>query len=685
MTIDQGVPRFRAGRMRAWVIPRLAPLVAVCALGAVVAPAANAQVTAAAPTFSKPEVLSAFSHDFVEDVVTGDFTGNGLDDIAVLGQRSEIAIFLSNGYGMFYEAPGSPFSLATDGSSGDGFNSGLSGSQALAVGDFTGDGLDDLAVAGLDSDNDADVVVLRSNGDGTFSPASGSPLSFDDAGLAAKAIAVNDFNGDGILDLAVTTGNQGSTGTELATYLGNGDGTFSAAPGSPMALSANSNNAYGSNSIAVGDFGNGEQDLAIANFNSDNVEILSGNGTGGFTASSFISIEDPNSVIAGDFNGPSNLPDLAVTGFVSGGDATILDATGPETFAAGQSLANPAPDTGLASVDLNDDGIPDLVGTFSGDLAEGGGVSVYNGLGNGTFGVGNGANVFLPVTDSEHVAVGDFTGNGVQGIVANHSVENVSGAVGTVEVYLNTSKPSVSLSPSELQFAATTIGSASSSQAVVVSNNGAAPLAISGVAIGADDGTATDADQFALSADSCSGQTIAAGSSCTIGVRYKPSVTGSMSADLQVASNAPTGVAALSLSGTGLAAPSTTGPAGPAGPAGPTGPSGRNGTNGTNGASPTGSSSKCTSKTKKGTTTTTCKVTYTYGTGKKGNLVNGERAEATARIKGKTTIVARGEVRDHKLVLTFTHLKRGRYQLTLVEFGAHGHHKTIGHTSLVIS
>jgi len=36
-------------------------------------------------------------------------------------------------------------------------------------------------------------------------------------------------------------------------------------------------------------------------------------------------------------------------------------------------------------------------------------------------------------------------------------------------------------------------------------------------------------------------------------------------------------------------------------------------------------------------------------------------------------------------VLTFVHLKRGRYDLTLYEFAAHHRQHAIGHTSLVIS
>src|SRR5260370_39426942 len=66
---------------------------------------------------------------------------------------------------------------------------------SVAVGDFNGDGAQDLAVA---NQNSTDVSVLLGNGDGTFQPA----RSFD-AGGFASSVAVGDFNGDGRLDLAV--------------------------------------------------------------------------------------------------------------------------------------------------------------------------------------------------------------------------------------------------------------------------------------------------------------------------------------------------------------------------------------------------------------------------------------------------------------------------------------------------
>jgi hypothetical protein len=70
--------------------------------------------------------------------------------------------------------------------------------SAVAVGDFTGDGLPDLAVANRDSDT---VSVLLSKGDGTFQPARDFPAGED--GFPSE-VAVGDFNGDGILDLALT-------------------------------------------------------------------------------------------------------------------------------------------------------------------------------------------------------------------------------------------------------------------------------------------------------------------------------------------------------------------------------------------------------------------------------------------------------------------------------------------------
>src|SRR5438034_348997 len=66
---------------------------------------------------------------------------------------------------------------------------------SVAVGDFNGDGNQDLAVANSGS---ANVSILLGNGDGTFGAAS----NFG-AGGQPHSVAVGDFNGDGNQDLAV--------------------------------------------------------------------------------------------------------------------------------------------------------------------------------------------------------------------------------------------------------------------------------------------------------------------------------------------------------------------------------------------------------------------------------------------------------------------------------------------------
>ena len=61
----------------------------------------------------------------------------------------------------------------------------------------------------------------------------------------------------------------------------------------------------GPTSVAVGDFnGDGKQDLAVGNYNSDNVSILLGDGTGHFSAGTTSPADHgPYSVAVGDFNG----------------------------------------------------------------------------------------------------------------------------------------------------------------------------------------------------------------------------------------------------------------------------------------------------------------------------------------------------------------------------------------------
>jgi len=91
------------------------------------------------------------------------------------------------------------------------------------AGDFNGDGILDLAVTNR---NGADVTILLGKGDGTFTAAPGTGALTN-----LTAVAIGDFNGDGIPDLAGISSLGGLSPTSgTSVFLGNGDGTFSTGP-----------------------------------------------------------------------------------------------------------------------------------------------------------------------------------------------------------------------------------------------------------------------------------------------------------------------------------------------------------------------------------------------------------------------------------------------------------------------
>jgi hypothetical protein len=261
-----------------------------------------------------------------KSVAVGDFNGDGIQDVAVANPVSgTVSILLGNGDGTFTAA--------------NNFVAG-SGSYSVVVGDFNGDGKQDLAVA---NQNSANVSILLGNGDGTFS----GPNNFG-VGSFPTSVAVGDFNGDGKQDLAVA--NQASNNVSI--LLGNGDGTFSA----PNNFAAGSNPV----SVAVGDFnGDGKQDLAVANQASNNVSILLGNGDGTFSApNNFAAGNTPVSVAVGDFNGDGK-QDLAVANLFSN-NVSILLGNGDGTFGPPTNFGVGSFPDSVAVGDFNGDGRQDL-------------------------------------------------------------------------------------------------------------------------------------------------------------------------------------------------------------------------------------------------------------------------------------------------------------------------------------
>ncbi|HEY6376298.1 MAG TPA: Ig-like domain repeat protein [Edaphobacter sp.] len=327
----------------------------------------------------------------------GDFNGDGIADLVVANDTdNSLSILLGNGHGGFSPAPGSPIAVGPN-------------PFGVVVGDFNSDGVADLAVVNSGSTN---VSILLGDGHGGFSPAVGSPVA---VGTDPFGVAVGDFNGDGIADLAVA--NWGSNNVTI--LLGNGSGGFSAS-GSPVAVGTR---PY---AITVGDFnGDGIADLAVANQTSTNVSILLGNGSGGFSSApgSPVTVgNNPQSLVVGDFNG-DGIADLAVTNYLSN-DMNILlgDGHGGFSSAPGSPVATGAGPNYVAVEDFNGDGIADLV-VANLDADD---VSIFLGNGSGGFALASGSTVavgHLPYA----VAVGDFDGDGIADLaVPNFGANDIS-------------------------------------------------------------------------------------------------------------------------------------------------------------------------------------------------------------------------------------------------------------------
>lgn len=111
-----------------------------------------------------------------------------------------------------------------------------------------------------------------------------------------------------------------------------------------------------------------------------------------------------------------------------------------------------------------------------------------------------------------------------------------------------TNAPSVTLSATSLSFASQNVGSTSAAQTLTVSNAANATAALAFTAIGTTAGS-----DFSVSGGTCStGATVAAGSSCTVNLSFRPTAAGTRNGTLTFAHNGAGGRSDVSLSGTGV-------------------------------------------------------------------------------------------------------------------------------------
>ncbi|HZV82232.1 MAG TPA: FG-GAP-like repeat-containing protein [Geobacteraceae bacterium] len=407
---------------------------------------------------------------------------------------------------------------------------------SVVVADLNGDGSADLAVSNTGANC---VSIFLGNGDGSFTKVTPDIT----VGTAPKAIAAGDFRGDGSRDdIAVVN----SADNSVAILLNDGTGTMAVQgstywPSAPDAISA----------LAVGDFnGDDIEDIAITRNSAGNVTVFKGNGVGTFAAGADITVGTaPVALLAADLNG-DGLVDLAV---LNGTDATISTVTGNKSgvFSVSStfSVTNPADNTAnpvdILAIDLSRDGILDLAVANNAKNN----LSVLAGKGDATFSAATAFETFTTGAAPAAIASGDIDGSG-------NDLLSLSSTNTSYSILLNGSAatPGIKVLPVSYDFGKFQTGHLSYiSTKLTVANPGTASLAISSMLVGG-----TNSSDFEIRPEygTCATTlpTIAAGTSCTVELRFKSPITqGAKSASLTIASNAAASPAVtVPLTGTGV-------------------------------------------------------------------------------------------------------------------------------------
>ena len=295
---------------------------------------------------------------------------------------------------------------------------------ALVVADFNGDGHPDIAWIDT-STNPARLHVLLAQGDGTFLPVP-TLINFPIVTTRFPVCVAADFNQDGRQDLACSQGDHFNM--SVLVLFGNGDGTFQ----TPIstAVPTRSNGAWVVPLIfSAGDLnGDGRADVIVEEAQSQEAQVLLGDGKGGFR---------PGIEIQSGYNYPA-----PVIADVNGdGKPDILWPIGPEvelgngdgTFSTLMNYSQPSYSAAICTFhDMDGDGHLDAVCGYgessSGDTTGDTDLIILHGNTDGSFNTtpisqqtfGNKDNLLDGFGTFEiPIAVADLNGDGIPDILAS--------------------------------------------------------------------------------------------------------------------------------------------------------------------------------------------------------------------------------------------------------------------------
>jgi hypothetical protein len=485
-----------------------------------------------------------------------------------------------------------------------------------------GDGRPDLVVvnqcgSGTSCSGDGTIAVLLGNGDGTFQPA----VSYDTAALFSASVAAADLNGDGKLDLVVANfcaaicDNGGDQAGSVSVLLGNGDGTFQAA-------TLYSSTAYGTDAVAVADVnGDGKLDIAVSSYCGDPkgtfcavepgvVTLLLGNGDGTFQSPTEWEVlaKSTGSVKVADVNGDGK-PDIEVSVVCAtdpincaspSAGAGVLLGNGDGTFQTGQYFGSIGYSygitPGLAVADVDGDGRPDLVVTiWCADTGCSTGAAEHSLVGvlinTSTFpnsapttttliSSPNPSNVGQSVTFTATVSssgsggtptgmVNLIDGSISLGVFSINSSGIATAAIATLPTGANnitaayngdaTHASSTSavvsqvvlgivVSPAGLNFGGQNIRTTSGAQTAMLTNTEKTSISISSISI-----IGPNSADFAQT-NNCP-SSLPSNASCSVSVTFTPAASGAFSANLAITDSLPGSPQVVALSGTGVTPP----------------------------------------------------------------------------------------------------------------------------------